>query len=97
MCAWLLSTAPEDDLRDGAYAVKLARRACKLTKWRHRSCLRSLAAAYAETGDFERAIEYETKAIALLDDNKADDKTKFLEVYKVSKPYREDRKESKSE
>jgi len=89
MFAWLLSTAPDAKLRDGRYAVELATRACDLTKWKDHSSLRSLAAAYAEVGDFEVAIEYETKAISLSGGNKNKDYYKLLETYRAGEPYRE--------
>jgi tetratricopeptide (TPR) repeat protein len=53
--AWLLATYPDSDTRDGAEAVRLAERACKLTDRRVPALLATLAAAYAEAGDFPRA------------------------------------------
>lgn len=54
--AWLLATYPDPDVRDGTEAVRLAERACKLTERRDPALLSTLAAAYAETGDFSRGI-----------------------------------------
>jgi tetratricopeptide (TPR) repeat protein len=54
--AWLLATYPDSNLRDGAEAVRLAERACALTDRRVPALLATLAAAYAETGDFVRAV-----------------------------------------
>ncbi|HTH19886.1 MAG TPA: hypothetical protein VL912_07390, partial [Candidatus Udaeobacter sp.] len=42
--------------RDGIEAVRLAERACALTNRRIPALLSTLAAAYAETGDFSRGI-----------------------------------------
>jgi tetratricopeptide (TPR) repeat protein len=75
--------------RDGDKAVKLATKACELTKYNHYLCLSSLAAAYAECGDFDKAIEYQTKAIELADDNVRAEYEKRLAAYKVNKPWRE--------
>jgi tetratricopeptide (TPR) repeat protein len=54
--AWLLATHPDPKLRDGARAVELAERACALTERRFSVILDTLAAAYAEAGDFPCAI-----------------------------------------
>jgi tetratricopeptide (TPR) repeat protein len=54
--AWILSTAPEDALRDGNRALELARLANEASADRNLTTWRVLAAAYAETGRFEDAI-----------------------------------------
>ena len=54
--AWLLATYPDSNSRDGAEAVRLAERACALTERRVPALLATLAAAYAEAGDFPRAV-----------------------------------------
>src|SRR5215469_9024006 len=54
--AWLLATHPDSKFRDGARAIALAERACALTERRAPIMLDTLAAAYAEAGDFPRAI-----------------------------------------
>jgi tetratricopeptide (TPR) repeat protein len=54
--AWLLATHPDANLRDGAEAVCRARQACAATKSPRAPCLEMLAAAYAEAGQFPRAV-----------------------------------------
>jgi Tfp pilus assembly protein PilF len=54
--AWLLATDPHPEVRRGTEAVKLADRACELTHWQEPALLGTLAAAYAEAGDFEKAV-----------------------------------------
>jgi protein O-mannosyl-transferase len=54
--AWLLATYPDSRSRDGAEAVRLAEHACDLTQRKIPALLDTLAAAYAEAGDFPRAI-----------------------------------------
>jgi tetratricopeptide (TPR) repeat protein len=54
--AWVFATNPSDELRDGNEAVLLAKHACALTKRKDTMLLATLAAAYAETGNFGAAI-----------------------------------------
>ena len=61
--AWLLSTTPEDDLRDGERAIKLATESAELTDFEAPHILSTVAAAYAETGDFKSAIEWINKGL----------------------------------
>lgn len=85
----IYGTCRDDKFRDGNKAVKLATRACELTKYEHHLCLSVLAAAYAESGDFEKAIEYQQKAIELADEDSKVEYEKRLGVYKAHKPWRE--------
>ena len=61
--AWLLATCPDATYRDGARAVILAERVCELTRHNVPGLLDSLAAAYAETGRFDKAVATVLKAI----------------------------------
>jgi protein O-mannosyl-transferase len=54
--ARLLACAPEEGLRDGVEAVRLAEMACAMTNNQHANMLTTLAAAYAEAGRFREAI-----------------------------------------
>jgi len=55
--AWMLATASESDLRDGNRALKLAQMALDQSGGKDPSILDTLAAAYAETGEFVKALE----------------------------------------
>jgi protein O-mannosyl-transferase len=55
--AWLLSAGPDDSLRNGARAVELARKLNRVSKQNNPFFIRTLAAAYAEAGQFDLAIE----------------------------------------
>jgi spermidine synthase len=63
--AWILATGSDSRYRDGARAVELARRACELTGYKHPLLMDTLAAAYAEAGEFDRARETAQRAISL--------------------------------
>lgn len=63
--AWILSTCSDPQLRDGRLAVSIATKACELTDWQDCAGLDTLAAAYAEIGDFQKAAESQTNALRL--------------------------------
>ncbi|MFQ5416059.1 MAG: sulfatase-like hydrolase/transferase [Myxococcota bacterium] len=70
--AWVLATVRDDSLRDGKKALALSRRAIELQGHAPGpDHLDTLAAAYAETGDFAEAARQERKALALLAAQKA--------------------------
>lgn len=54
--AWLLATSPDDAVRNGAEALRLARRACELAGPSALVPRATLAAAFAETGAYDDAI-----------------------------------------
>jgi tetratricopeptide (TPR) repeat protein len=88
--AWILATCPEERLRDGQRAVKHAARACDLTVWKQAGFTDTLAAAYAEVGDFGKAVEFEQKALELAtDDEKKDEFRGRLRLYREGKPHRD--------
>jgi protein O-mannosyl-transferase len=60
--AWILATNPSAEIRNGPEAVQLARHACDLTKNARPVMVGTLAAAYAEAGDFEQALACAQKA-----------------------------------
>ncbi len=89
--AWLQATWPSEEIRDGEKAVANARRACELTEWEHPLLLDTLAAAYAEAGEFESAQQQLAAAMELMSpevQDKADVKRK-AKLYASNKPYRE--------
>ncbi len=55
--AWVLATAPENEVRDGNRALELAQKAYGTGAARNPMVFRVLAAAYAETGQYQNAIE----------------------------------------
>ncbi|MEI7729644.1 MAG: glycosyltransferase family 39 protein [Verrucomicrobiota bacterium] len=63
--AWFLATCPQTDLRNGTEAVRLAEKAVTLTGFKQTVIVGTLAAAYAEAGQFSNAVATAEKAIAL--------------------------------
>jgi tetratricopeptide (TPR) repeat protein len=88
--AWLLATCPEDQLRDGKQAVTLALRACELSRWKDGEMLDTLAAAHAEAGQFDQAIEWERQAIPLMPESERAEARGRLDLYRQDVPYREE-------
>jgi tetratricopeptide (TPR) repeat protein len=88
--AWVWATCPDDKVRDGKRAVASATRACELTNWEQPGNLGTLAAAYAESGDFEAAERWQDKALGLLKDDVDKEKGRArLAIYRARKPYRD--------
>jgi tetratricopeptide (TPR) repeat protein len=86
--AWIRATCPDETYRDGEKAVVDSTKACKLTNWKDPFVLGTLAAAYAEAGQFDKAVEWQKKAIELARDYDKEFLGTFLELYKRGEPYR---------
>lgn len=87
--AWLWATCPDAKYRDGKRAVESATRACELSEWKAPNPIDTLAAAYAEAGDFDAAVKWQAKAIELLAREKTkEDYRNRLRLYQEKKPYR---------
>jgi Flp pilus assembly protein TadD len=71
--AWLLATNSDPSVRNGAEAVSLAERALALTPVENATTLDSLAAAYAEAGQFDEAVATARRArdLAATEGNKS--------------------------
>ncbi len=69
--AWLLATCEDTQIRDGQKALEFAKTACEKTDWKDWYCISALAAGFAETGDFDRAVKYEEMAQKMCHDESA--------------------------
>jgi tetratricopeptide (TPR) repeat protein len=96
--SWLLSTSTSDQLRDGQRAIILGERAVDFTEGKNHNYLDTLAAAYAELGQYDNAVKSEEKAINILtnssipntlNDSLLSEYQERLSSYKTKKPWRE--------
>jgi tetratricopeptide (TPR) repeat protein len=91
--ARLQATYPAAEFRDGAKAIENATKACELTDWKNADYVDTLAASYAEVGDFDSAVKCQKKAIDLLtEDASAESRSNYesrLNLYQSGKPYRQ--------
>lgn len=87
--AYILAMSPDDKVRDGKRAVDFAETAQLLQETPSPDVLDTLAAAYAEVGQFDRAVETEQKAIKLAPENQREEFRNYLKLYEAYKPRRE--------
>jgi tetratricopeptide (TPR) repeat protein len=88
--AWILATCPDARYRDGAHAIASATRACELTRHEDSACLKTLAAAHAEAGDFAAAVKWQERALELEKGATAREEARARRaVYEARRPFRE--------
>lgn len=92
--AWVLSTAPEASVRNGAKAVALARAAVTFSHGESPVFLRTLGTAYAETGNYDDAIKAAERALDVARNRKdvdlANDIEDDLARYRIRSPVRDE-------
>jgi tetratricopeptide (TPR) repeat protein len=89
--AWILATSPDAPLRNGAEAVQFAGQACRATNNARADLLSTLAAAYAETGDFSAAIDWLQRALPIAPASLRRELAEQLKSYESKRPWREPR------
>jgi protein O-mannosyl-transferase len=91
--AWVLATASDGSIRDGTRAVGFAQEAVQLSGGREPGFLRTLAAAYAESGRFSEALAVAQQAAVIATmqgkTDVANRLKKDLVLYRGSLPLRE--------
>jgi len=89
--AWILSTCPDDLLRNGQEALKLAR-SLEEYAFDHQfpwSICSTIAAAFAETGEFDAAVKWQTKSFENAPPEWKEAQKGCMESYQRGQPYRE--------
>jgi Flp pilus assembly protein TadD len=91
--AWILATDPRAEIRRGTDAVTFASKACRLTHDQNPFMLGTLAAAYAEAGNFDEAIataqQAHDLAVAQGKPDIAAKNLELLQIYRSHEPYHE--------
>ena len=91
--AWLLATSQDASLRNGLKAVEIAKQADRLVRGTNTLVLRTLAAAYAENGEFANAIRTARSAMQLArmhgEDSLTTDLDQQIALYQLGMPYRD--------
>jgi tetratricopeptide (TPR) repeat protein len=90
--AWLLATCPDASIRNGKKSIEIAKKACEQTTWGDWRYLDTIAAAYAEAGDFENAVKYQKMAVDIAGSTTMGEQAGLkprLDLYEQQKPYHE--------
>lgn len=91
--AWILATHPDAKVRNGEEARFLAIASCARRGWNDATTLDTLAAAHAECGDFDLAVQHAEKALAAGRRQNAKVLVarieRRLELYRQRKPFRD--------
>jgi tetratricopeptide (TPR) repeat protein len=90
--AWIAATDPHPELRNGPQAVGMASQACNLTGRQRPELLLTLAAAYAEAGNFENAVATANQAEKIAGETNAELEKKVVLMrgtFQARQPFRE--------
>jgi serine/threonine-protein kinase len=83
------STSDDPELRNGTNAVHFVEEAVSATHRTNAGFLDTLAAAYAETQQFDKAVAVQQEAIGLLQsEQEKKDYDSRLKLYQAGKPFR---------
>lgn len=87
--AWVWCTAPNPTVRNGRRALECATRSNELSEWQSGSFLDTLAAACAEMGQWDNALKWARKAVAIVEDERAKrDFDTRISLYEDRRPLR---------
>lgn len=86
--AWILATCPDEQIRNGSKAVALAKHAVGDKIPLNPAFMDTLAAAYAELGDFGKAIKVQQYVVRKVDGKRQAEAKQRLQLYQAHQPFR---------
>jgi len=86
--AWIWAACPDGKHRDGKRAIEYALKACELSAWKDVKCYGTLAAAYAEQGQFEEAIKVATRGLTIASEEEKSLLRSNIGLYRSGRPLR---------
>ena len=91
--SWILATHRNAEYRNGKDALEFAQRLCRITRYQQALAIDALAAAYAEVGNFDRAVSTAREGVDLAMDQGPEELVqglkKRLQLYEKRRPYRQ--------
>jgi len=94
--AWLLSTCPDEQYRNGKQAIGHATVACKFTEYKEYKILDTLAAAHAEAGNWQEAVRWQARVVAMAPPQERPTFFARYNRYREQQPYRDEERDSTS-
>lgn len=88
--AWLEATHLDAAVRNATRALRDATRDCERSRWHDAAEIDTLAAACAETGDYDEAIKYNQRAVPLATKSTAAEIEKHLKSFRRQRRWRGD-------
>ena len=86
--SYVRACCPDQHLRNGKKAVRCSKRACELTNWSDWTSISGLAAAYAEVGNFEKAVHYAERALDIAPPEESHERRERIDEFRRHRPYR---------
>ena len=88
---WIMATNPGAQYRNAQAAIRHATKACELTSYDDAGYLDTLAAAYAEAGQFDEAVKWAKKALDKVSPEQKEAIGERLQLYEMKSPFRHTR------
>lgn len=89
--AYILATCPNERYRNKDRAIEYGLKSCEISKWEDTSCIQTLAAVYAETGQFDEAVRFQKIVVERYKNTKTEEYARSaLTHYEKRKTFRDD-------